>query len=108
MMHFARPEFFDPIVPEWMPGTRRTTTLVSGAAELMAGLLVANPGTRRVGGWVCLLVFLGVFPANVQAALDGGIASASPPLDSAAAAWLRLPLQIPMLLWARRVAREAT
>ena len=107
VLHMVRPEFFDAIVPAWMPGTKRATTLVSGAAELAGAVLVANPRTRRLGGWVCFWVFLGVYPANIQSALDGGIASASPPLDSAAAAWLRLPLQIPLLLWARRVAREA-
>ena len=48
-----------------------------------------------------------MYPANIQSALDGGIEGADPPFDSAAAAWLRLPLQIPMFLWARRVMRDA-
>jgi uncharacterized membrane protein len=107
MMHFVRPDFFDPIVPRWMPGRPRTTTLVSGAVEITGAVLVANPRTRRLGAWWCFLTFLGVYPANIQAAVDGGIEGADPPLDSAAAAWLRLPLQIPMLVWARRVARDA-
>lgn len=106
VMHFVRPEFFDAIVPEWMPGAPRTTTLISGGFELTGALLVANPGTRRFGALFCLLVFLGVYPANIQSALDGGIADAPPPFDSAAAAWLRLPLQIPLILWARRVYRD--
>ena len=106
VMHFVKPEFFDSIVPTWMPGEPRTTTLVSGAFEVTGALLVANPRTRRLGGWLCFLTFLGVYPANIQSALDGGIADADPPLDSALVAWLRLPLQIPLLLWARRVARE--
>lgn len=106
VMHVVRPEFFDAIVPSWMPGTARTVTYVSGAVELTGAVLVANPRTRRIGGWWCLLTFLGVFPANIQSALDGGVASASPPFDSALAAWLRLPLQLPLLVWARRVARR--
>jgi uncharacterized membrane protein len=105
-MHFVKPDFFDPIVPAWMPGAARTTTYVSGAVELTGAVLVANPRTRRFGAWFCFLTFLGVYPANIQAALDGGMAGADPPLDSAAVAWLRLPLQIPLLVWARRVARE--
>ena len=106
VMHFVRPEFFDAIVPEWMPGSARTTTHVSGALELTGAVLVANRRTRRFGAAVCFLVFLGVYPANIQSALDGGIGDAPPPFDSPAAAWLRLPLQIPMLLWARRVYRD--
>jgi len=106
LMHFVRPELFDAIVPDWMPGSRRTTTFVSGAVELTGAVLVANPRTRRFGGWWCFWTLLGVFPANLQSAFDGGIASANPPLDSAMAAWLRLPLQLPLLMWARSVARS--
>jgi uncharacterized membrane protein len=107
LMHFVRPDFFDVIVPDWMPGSKRSVTLVSGAFELTGAVLVANRRTRRIGAWWCFFTFLGVFPANIQAALDGGMPDAQPPFDSAAASWLRLPLQLPMLWWARRVARDA-
>jgi len=105
--HFVRPQFFDPIVPDWMPGAARTTTYVSGVAELTSAALVANPRTRKLGALVCLLTFIGVYPANIQAALDGGIEGADPPLDSAAAAWIRLPFQIPMFVWAWRVFKRS-
>jgi uncharacterized membrane protein len=52
----------------------------------------------------CLMVL--VFPANVQMALDGGLEGARWPLDSPVAAWLRLPLQIPLVLWAACEARD--
>ena len=106
VMHFVRPEFFDALVPTWMPGSARTTTSVSGGFELAGALLVACKRTRKLGALVCLLTFLGVYPANIQSALDGGIADAPEPFNTAAAAWLRLPLQVPMLLWARRVYRD--
>jgi uncharacterized membrane protein len=104
-MHFVRPDFFDAIVPRWMPGRARTTTYVSGAFELVGAALVANPRTRRAGGWWCTATILGVYPANIQMAIDGGIEGADPPLDSAVAAWARLPLQIPMVVLAVKVAR---
>ncbi|MEZ5383388.1 MAG: hypothetical protein R2754_16520 [Microthrixaceae bacterium] len=103
--HFRQPEFFDPIVPDWMPGAPRTTTYVSGAVELAAAALVAVPRTRRFGGWFAAATFVAVFPANVQAALDGGMAELDPPMNSPAAAWLRLPLQLPLIAWAVAVAR---
>jgi uncharacterized membrane protein len=106
--HFVKPEFFDAIVPDWMPGSKRTVTLVSGAVELAGAALVAVPRTRRLGAWWCLATFVGVFPANIQSALNGGIADAPPPFNTKAAAWGRLPLQAPMILWARSVARSAT
>jgi uncharacterized membrane protein len=106
VLHFVKPDFFDPIVPDWVPGDPRTTTYASGVAELASAVLVANPRTRRLGAWCCFLTFLGVYPANIQAALDGGTPGQDGFAGSAAAAWIRLPLQIPMLLWARRIARE--
>lgn len=105
--HFRRPEFFDPIVPHWVPGSARATTYVSGVVELVAAALVAWPRSRRVGAVLAAATFVGVFPANVQAALDGGMSHVDPPFDSAAAAWLRLPLQIPLVVWALKVARRA-
>lgn len=107
VMHAVNPEFFDPLVPDWMPGTARTTTYVSGVVEVAAAALVANPRTRRVGGWFAALTFLAVWPANVWAALQGGMKHLDPPLDSALVAWVRVPLQLPLVAWAVRVAKQA-
>ncbi len=107
VMHFVRPQFFDDVVPDWMPGDPRTTTYVSGVVEIAAGALVALPPTRRLGALLALATFLGVYPANISAAVQGGYAHVEGFGGSALAAWLRLPLQIPMIWWAWRVARSA-
>lgn len=104
--HFVRPGFFDPLVPKWMPGSARLITYLSGAVELACAVLIAVPRTRRLGGLLALATFIGVYPANVQAALDGGMKGMDPPLDSAAAAWIRLPFQFPMFWLAWRVIRD--
>ena len=103
VMHFVSPRFFDDIVPGWMPGPARTTTYVSGVAELTAAALVANRRTARVGGLVALAVFIGVYPANVQMTMDAG----KPETAQEWAVWIRTPLQIPMFLWAWKVSRTA-
>lgn len=103
--HFATPGFFDPLVPAWMPGGARWVTYASGVVELAAAGLVAHPRTRRFGGWFALATFVAVYPANIQAALDGGMKEMDPPFDSAAAAWIRLPFQLPLFWLAWRVAR---
>ena len=107
VMHFVKPEFFDAVVPDWMPAGKRTVTHVSGVVEMASAALVAHPRTRRIGALLCLLTFIGVYPANIQSALDGGIKAADPPLDSAAAAWIRLPLQIPLFVWAWRIYQRS-
>lgn len=104
--HFVSPQFFEPLVPQWMPGSARTTVYVSGVVELVAAALLTVPKTRRFGGWFTAATLVGVFPANVQAAVDGGMADMAPPFDSAAVAWARLPLQIPMVAAAMWVARR--
>ncbi len=103
--HFTNPGFYDPIVPRWMPGKARTWTYLSGAAELACAGLMLHPRTRRYGGGASLVTILGVWPANWQMALDGGMKDAKPPMDSAAVAWIRLPMQLPMLWGALKVAR---
>jgi len=107
-MHFVNPKFFDPIVPGWMPGSARAVTYVSGVFELVSAALVLNPRTRRLGAIVALLTFVGVWPANIQAALDGGMKDLDPPFDSAAVAWIRVPFQLPLIWLAYRLAKDVT
>lgn len=104
-MHFVNPSFFDPIVPAWTPGSARTVTYVSGVVELASAVAVLNPRTRRLGALFALLTFIGVWPANIQAALDGGMKGLDPPMDSAAVAWIRVPFQIPLMALAYKLAR---
>ena len=103
--HFTSPGFYDPLVPGWMPGSARTWTYVSGVAELGCAALLLRGSTRRLGGAATLATLLAVWSANWQAALDGGMKSQDPPFDSAAVAWLRVPLQLPMLRGAWKVLR---
>jgi uncharacterized membrane protein len=101
--HFAVPRYFDEIVPGWVPGSARFWTVASGAAELAVAAAVAVPRSRRLGGLAAAGLFTAVFPANVQMALDW--AHRSP--GERALAYGRLPLQVPLVLWALRVSREA-
>ena len=101
--HFANPQFFDEIVPHRLPAGPRTWTYVSGAAELICAAAVAHPRTRRTGGLAAALLFVAVFPANIQMAVDWR----TRPAAEQAAAYGRLPLQIPLVLWGLRVRREA-
>lgn len=98
-LHFLRPGFYRRIVPD-PPGHAAAVVAISGAAEIAcAGLLIA-PRTRRVGALATALLFVSVFPANVKMAVDGGYADMPFPANNAVAAWLRLPLQLPLVLWA--------
>ncbi|MHB8508192.1 MAG: DoxX family protein, partial [Candidatus Dormibacteria bacterium] len=79
---------------------------LSGGLELACAVALILPRTRRAGGWATAALLLAVFPANIQMALDGGIRGAGFPMGSPVLAWLRLPLQLPLVLMALAVARE--
>jgi uncharacterized membrane protein len=103
MSHFALPGFYDAIVPHAIPGPARAWTLASGAVELACAAAVALPRTRRLGATVAAVLFVAVLPANIQMAVDW---RSRPALDQAIA-YGRLPLQVPLVLWALAVRRAA-
>jgi uncharacterized membrane protein len=97
--HFLTPDPYDAIVPSFLPAPR-AWTYGSGVAELLVGAAVAAPRTRRHGATAAAALFVAVFPANVQMALDPGDVPR----------WLaiaRLPLQVPLVLWALQVRRAS-
>jgi len=102
--HFAAPRPYDSIVPHALPGRARWWTYASGIAELAVGTAVAIPATRRTGAACAAGLFAAVLPANVQMAVDWR----DRPLPLRAAAYGRLPLQIPLILWAAKVRRSAS
>jgi uncharacterized membrane protein len=103
VMHFAAPAQFDAIVPGQLPGGARIWTHLSGAAELVIGVLIAIPRTWRLGGLLAALLFVAVFPANVKMAIDWS----TRPAWMRALAYGRLPLQIPLVVWALLVYRRS-
>ena len=105
VLHFAAPKPYDSIVPPALPGSARTWTYVSGVAELVIALALVVPRFRRLGGLLAALLFIGVFPANVQMAVD--YQRAGKPLPARLVAFGRLPLQVPLVLWALRVRKSS-
>jgi uncharacterized membrane protein len=100
LAHFLAPKSFDDIVPRFL-GNKRTWTYASGVAELTGAVLLARTRTARLGGYWAAALFVIVFPANVYAAVKP-----IPPFDNHLLGYGRLPLQVPLVLWALRHARS--
>ncbi|MCZ4120469.1 hypothetical protein [Streptomyces sp. H39-S7] len=102
--HVLLPKAFDATIPRALPGTPRTWTYGSAVVELAVAGAVAVPATRRVGALLAAGLLTAVFPANVKMAYDWRHRPA--PLRTAAL--VRLPVQVPLVLWALRVSRQQT
>ncbi|MFE2056688.1 DoxX family protein [Streptomyces sp. NPDC056465] len=101
--HFAAPAPFDGTVPRSLPGSPRTWTRASGAVELALAAGLVLPRTRNLSARATALFFVGVFPANLKMAYDWR----DRPAPARALAYGRLPLQLPLYLWARAASRPA-
>lgn len=100
-LHFLAPAGFESIVPGFL-GWPAFWVAASGIAELSCAVLLTMRRTRRAAGCACLLLFIAVYPANIAMAVDALHGHGSVLL-----ACLRLPLQLPLLVWAAYIARHA-
>ncbi len=102
VLHLVRPDLYVALIPRPLPAPD-TIILASGVAELLcaAGLVTG----RRWAGWASALLLVVILPGNITFAIDVARDPASAP-RLVALAWLRLPLQGP-LIWAALQARPA-
>jgi uncharacterized membrane protein len=95
-LHFIKPEPYLRIMPPdipWHPAMVR----ISGACEILGGLGLLVPATRRTAAWGLVALLIAVFPANVYMALhpvEAGAARIVPVLR-----WGRLPIQAVLIWW---------
>ena len=101
ILHLLNPGAFLWLMPDWTPFVAELI-IISGVAELIAALgLVFR---LRWAPIFTTLVLLGVWPANWWFAFD---VLGQRDLWLAIAAWARLPLQIPLIVWALRSETRA-
>ena len=96
--HFLNPEPFVRIVPSWLPAPA-TLVLVSGFFEMLGGVGVLVPITRRFAAWGLIALYVAVFPANVNMAIHHIQLSDNGTLP-VWAMWARLPFQALFIAWA--------
>jgi uncharacterized membrane protein len=102
-VHFLAPKPFDDIVPAELPGDARYYTYASGVVEIATGALLVPRRTRRLAALASVLLFVGVFPANVNMVrLWWG-----KPWPMRLVALARLPLQIPMITTGLKIWRNS-
>ncbi len=95
-LHFIKPAPYLRIMPPYIP-SHAAMVLVSGAFEIVGGLGLIVPATRRAAAWGLVALLIAVFPANLYMAmhpLDAGAVGIAPVVR-----WGRLPLQALLIWW---------
>lgn len=94
-LHFKNPSTYEAIVPPALPNPRELV-LVSGFFEILGGIGVLLPQTRKAAGYGLIALLVAVFPANVYMALDAEKFGKLLPMPLL---YARLPLQIFLIAW---------
>ncbi len=93
--HFRDPAFYLSMMPPPLPFPEALNQ-ISGVFEILGGIGVLVPRTRRFAGWGLIALLIAVFPANIYAAMQGQIAGLDAPSWTL---WARLPFQVLFILW---------
>lgn len=108
--HFIVPGPVDQLVPPFLPGDPRIWTYLSGVAELVIALALLAPLGKKIAGksirlwgaYSAFLLFIAVFPANINMAIQWSSRDMPEPLF----AYARLPLQLGLFYWAWALAKD--
>ena len=108
--HFIVPGPVDQLVPEFLPADPRLWTYLSGVAEIVIALMLLAPMNKKIAGksirlwgaYGAFALFVAVFPANINMAIEWSSRDMPEPLF----AYARLPLQFGLFYWAWALAKD--
>ncbi|MBW4574292.1 MAG: DoxX family protein [Aphanothece sp. CMT-3BRIN-NPC111] len=102
-LHFTNPDPFVRIVPDYLP-YHLELVYISGFFEILGGAGLLIPRVSRAAAWILVVLYIAVFPANINQAVNNIAVEAlphDPPLI-----WLRLPFQALLVTWAWWFTKE--
>lgn len=91
--HFVHQSVYVRIVPPWLPAPLLLVQ-ISGICEMLGGIGLLIPNTRRFAGAGLIALLIVVFPANVQMAQHPQLYA---DLGPALAFYVRIPLQLVLI-----------
>lgn len=103
--HFVAPQVYRPLIPRAL-GNPQPWVLGSGVAELACAAALIPRRTRRSAALASAALFVAVYPGNITMAVDAHRRPASRAVRTASL--VRLPMQVPLVWWALRIARRNT
>lgn len=97
--HFLSPAPYLAMMPAELPASSHLALVyVSGVAEILGGLGLILPATRRLAAWGLIALLVAILPANINMAVNQLPLGGTP--VPAWLLWARLPLQLVLIAWA--------
>ena len=97
VLHFAIPVPFIRIVPPQLPYPE-ALVYISGFFEILGGIGLLVPTVSRAAAWGLIALFIAVFPANINQAINNIPIEGIP--HNQLLYWFRLPFQAVLIAWA--------
>ena len=101
--HFTNPQYFLDIVPPQLP-FKLFLVYLTGLIEIVGGVAILLPKTRKAGAYLLIFLLVSVFPANIYLYVSEtpqGLLGISK-MD----ALIRMPFQTPLILLAYWHSKE--
>lgn len=103
-LHFIKEKEFRKIVPEVLP-FRKSIVIVTGVLEILFSILLWIKRGQHITGKLLALFMIAVFPANVYMAVNK-ISFKSGTKANSWILWLRLPVQVPLIIGALTLGKK--
>lgn len=95
--HFVKPGPYVKIVPPYLP-YHLELVYISGFFEILGGIGLLIPLVSRAAAWGLIALFIAVFPANINMAINNIPLEGIP--HNQVLYWVRLPFQAVLIAWA--------
>jgi uncharacterized membrane protein len=93
--HFINPKSYLNIMLPYLP-LHLFLVLLSGFFETALGILILVPKYTSFAAWGLIILLILIFPANIHMAINSELYRNIDPVIL----WLRLPLQLILIVWA--------
>lgn len=97
VLHFVKPEPFLRIVPSELPYPLEIV-YISGFFEILGGVGLLIPPVSQASAWGLIALFIAVFPANINQAVNNIALEGIP--HNQLLYYARLPFQAVLIAWA--------
>jgi uncharacterized membrane protein len=97
--HFAFTKGMEMMLPEWLP-FKKGMVIATGGLEILGAIGLLMPGFEKETGWMLILFFILIVPANISAAIrhiDYQKGTYEGP--GVKYLWFRVPLQVFFIVW---------